>query len=309
MAPADIEASVGGGAGEETKTEAPAPGFAPEVAPRHKLSSVHDYIDFFVAEMKHPTFVQSILAEWWATTLFLFFLILSVLPGANGGQEIFRIGVVAGLMIFALVYSFYAVSGGNINPAVSLGLVLSGRMTLPRAIGYIAAQIVGAITGVAMAKAVSPQAFNLAKGGINALQTLSVGVEDPVAIKITADQAFFGEVIGTLLLVLAVLFCTDTARSMEHPHMTALIPLTIGLVVLIDHLALIPIDGCSVNPARSLGSAIVYGNYDNMWVFTVGPFVGAIFAAVVYKLIFGPTEVFNEYLAQTTKNPMRRQKK
>lgn len=61
-------------------------------------------------------------------------------------------------------------------------------MTLPRAIGYIAAQIVGAITGVAMAKAVSPQAFNLAKGGINALQTLSVGVEDPVAIKITADR-------------------------------------------------------------------------------------------------------------------------
>ena len=86
---------------------------------------MHDYLDFFVAEMKHPTFVQSILAEWyvetpqpptgtgarigpkpsapthphihnrWATTLFLFFLILSVLPGANGGQEIFRIGVVA----------------------------------------------------------------------------------------------------------------------------------------------------------------------------------------------------------------------
>lgn len=75
-----------------------------------------------------------------------------------------------GLMIFALVYCFYAVSGGNINPAVTLGLVLSGRMTLPRGIGYIAAQIVGAITGVAMAKAVSPKAFDLGKGGINALQ-------------------------------------------------------------------------------------------------------------------------------------------
>lgn len=73
-------------------------------------------------------------------------------------------------------------------------------------------------------------------------QTLKVG-PDAVAIPVTADQAFLGEVFGTLLLVLAVLFCTDTARSMEHPHMTALIPLTIGLVVLIDHLALIPIDG------------------------------------------------------------------
>lgn len=202
--------------------------------------------------MKHPTFVQSILAEWWATTLFLFFLILSVLPGGNdAGAEVFRIAIVAGLMIFALVYCFYAVSGGNINPAVSLGLVLSGRMTLPRGIGYIAAQIVGAITGVAMAKVVSPTAFDLAKGGINALQTMEVGA-DAVSIPITAPQAFFGEVFGTLLLVLAVLFCTDTARSMEHPHMTALIPLTIGLVVLIDHLALIPIDGKSCGRLRLL---------------------------------------------------------
>ena len=71
---------------------------------------------------------------------------------------------------------------------VSLGLVLSGRMTLPRAIGYIVAQIVGAITGVAMAKAVSPQAFDLAKGGINALQTLNIGVTDPVAVKVSADR-------------------------------------------------------------------------------------------------------------------------
>lgn len=61
-------------------------------------------------------------------------------------------------------------------------------MTLPRAIGYIVAQIVGAITGVAMAKAVSPQAFDLAKGGINALQTLNIGVTDPVAVKVSADR-------------------------------------------------------------------------------------------------------------------------
>ena len=67
----------------------------PNPTNHHQLRSMQDYLDFFVAEMKHPTFIQSIIAEWWATTLFLFFLILSVLPGANGGQEIFRIGVVA----------------------------------------------------------------------------------------------------------------------------------------------------------------------------------------------------------------------
>ncbi len=113
MAPVDLEVAT---------HEAPAPGF--EAPPsRGKLRSIDDYRQYFLAEMRHPSFTQSVICEWWATTLFLFFLILSCLPGANDGQEIFRIGIVAGLMITILVYAFYAVSGGNMNPAVSLGLV------------------------------------------------------------------------------------------------------------------------------------------------------------------------------------------
>ncbi len=165
-------------------------------------------------------------------------------------------------------------------------------MTAPRAVFYIVAQIIGAITGTAMAKAVSPVAFDLGKGGMNALQTLNVGDD---SVDVTASQAFFAEVMGTLLLVLAVLFCTDTARSMEHPHMTALIPLEIGLVVLLCHIAMIPIDGCGINPARSIGSAAIYGDNTDLYIFVWGPVVGAMFAAVVYRLIFAPTEAFNEF--------------
>jgi len=288
MAPVDLEMDP---VSAEPHQEANAPGFEAR-PPSRKLQSLDDYKQYFLAEMSHPTFAQSVIAEWWATTLFLFFLILSCLPGANDGQEIFRIGIVAGLMITILVYAFYAVSGGNMNPAVSLGLALSGRMTAPRAAFYIVAQIIGAITGTAMAKAVSPIAFNLGKGGMNALQMLNVG-DDTVAI--TVGQAFFAEVMGSMLLVLAVLFCTDTARSIEHPHMTALIPLEIGLVVLICHVAMIPIDGCGINPARSIGSAAIYGSKLDLWIFVWGPVVGAIFAAVVYRLIFSPTEVFNKF--------------
>jgi glycerol uptake facilitator-like aquaporin len=154
------------------------------------------------------------------------------------------------------------------------------------------AQVVGAITGAAMAKFVSPAAFKLGKGGMNALQTMAIGDN---TIAVTTSQGFFAEVMGTFLLVLAVLFCTDTARSIVHPHMTALIPLEIGLVVLIDHFVLMPLTGCSVNPARSIGSAVVYGNYTQLWIFVWGPFVGGAFAACVYSLIFSPVEAFNEY--------------
>lgn len=70
-----------------------------------------------------------------------------------------------------------------------------------------------------------------------------------------------------------MLFCTDTARTIEHPHMTALIPLVIGVVVMIDHIALIPITGCSINPARSFGSAVMTGLWQDHWVFWVGPMV------------------------------------
>ncbi|EWM22052.1 plasma membrane intrinsic protein [Nannochloropsis gaditana] len=287
MVPVDIEPSSPGA----QRFEANPPGFMATL-PTHTLNTLNDYKEYFITEMKHPTFAQSVIAEWWATTLFLFFLILSCLPGANDGQEVFRIGIVAGLTIAILVYAFYAVSGGNINPAVSLGLALSGRMTAPRACFYIAAQIVGAITGTAMAKAVSPRAFDLGKGGMNALQTLDVDLE---SIAITEGQAFFAEVMGSMLLVLAVLFCTDTARSIEHPHMTALIPLEIGFVVLLAHVAMIPIDGCGINPARSIGSAAIYGSLVHLWIFVWGPVVGACFAALIYRLIFAPTEVFNEY--------------
>jgi len=288
MAPVDLEMDP---IASEAPHEANAPGFEAPPTSR-KLQSLDDYKQYFMAEMSHPTFTQSVIAEWWATTLFLFFLILSCLPGANDGQEVFRIGIVAGLMITILVYAFYAVSGGNINPAVSLGLALSGRMTAPRAIFYIAAQIIGAITGTAMAKVVSPTAFNLGKGGMNALQVLNVGDD---IVTITAGQAFFGEVMGSMLLVLAVLFCTDTARSIEHPHMVALIPVEIGFVVLLCHIALIPIDGCGINPARSIGSAAIYGSNLDLWIFVWAPVVGAIFAAVTYRFIFSPTEVFNDY--------------
>ena len=190
-----------------------------------------------------------------------------------GGQEIFRIAVTGGFMIAILVYAFYAVSGGNINPCVSLGLALSGRMTWPRAVCYMIAQCLGAIAGVAMCRAVSPVAFRLANGGANAVGALTLGDS---TVEISVDQALWAEIMGSMLLVLAVLFCTDTARSMEHPHMTALIPLEIGLVVFICHVCLIPIDGCSINPARSLGSAVIAGKWVSLFLFsykTMCPFI------------------------------------
>lgn len=276
----------------QAPTEAAQPGFELDESVARQTKNMN-LIESFVAELRHPTFVQSFMGEFVGTAVFLFMLYTAILPGTNDAL-IFRVATTAGASIAVLVYGLYGVSGGNLNPAVSLGLVVMGRMSVVRAVGYIIAQCIGAITGAAMTKFVCPTAFALLKGGANGLQKLIVTTADgKTVVPITAGQGVFGEALGTFLLVIVVLFCTDTHRTVEFPHMTALIPFAIGIAVMIDHLVLIPITGCSVNPARSLGSAVIANTWQDHWVFWVGPMAGGAAAALVYRLVYLPTEAFN----------------
>lgn len=103
-------------------------------------------------ELRDGRFHQSLLAEWFGTTVFVLFLVLSIMVAPG---DAVRVGLVAGLTFFGLVYMLYSVSGANFNPAVTLGLWTSGRMTLLRACCYILFQILGGLTGAALARSVS----------------------------------------------------------------------------------------------------------------------------------------------------------
>jgi aquaporin Z len=184
-----------------------------------------------------------------------------------------------GFVLLVLAYALGTISGCNVNPAVTIGFLVSGRMKLRTAIGYWIAQFVGAILGALVLFAVfsaSPLYHKSVQGlGTNGWGTASL-------IHINAGGAFLAEVVLTFLFVFVVL--TVTAKGTTSP---AAAPVAIGLALAVVHLIGIPIDGTSVNPARSLGPALVVGGQalNQVWLFLVAPLIGGIVAALAHRVV------------------------
>ncbi|HXX90039.1 MAG TPA: MIP family channel protein [Acidimicrobiales bacterium] len=193
-------------------------------------------------------------------------------------------GVVAtalafGFVLLCLAYALGPISGCNVNPAVTIGFLFSGRMKLRTAIGYWIAQFVGGILGALVLYAVFSQAPTYHKAtvglGTNGYDTHSL-------IHLSAGGAFLAEVILTFLFVFVVL--AVTAKGTTSPYAA---PVAIGLALATVHLIGIPLTGTSVNPARSFGPALVVGGdaLKQVWLFIVAPLVGGIVAAFVSRLV------------------------
>lgn len=240
-------------------------------------------------------FCRAVLGEFFALMMFLWYTTSTVVyfrvpffqTGAefgavNGAPFVFSEGDSAtqlmiatsfGIAIVVLVYAFAQISGGHVNPAVTLGLFLSKRISLMRMVCYIPAQMVGAIVGSALVRGMGHDIFVAANGGANKVFTEK------------DSEAVLGEILGTAGLVFTVLRACDKQNAGNWFSACA-----IGFSVWIAHLSLIPIDGTSINPARSFGPAVVADAWEDQWVFWVGPFAGAAFAALVYELLFRSKE-------------------
>ena len=173
-----------------------------------------------------------------------------------------------GLVIVAMAYSIGNISGCHINPAVSLGVLINGGMSVKDFIGYIVAQFLGAIAGAAVLKALIPAELGL---GCNGLYNSSV----------CASMAV--EIILTFVFVLAILGVTS---KIENGKVAGLV---IGLSLTLVHLFGIYFTGTSVNPARSFGPALFVGGdaLSCVWVFILAPLVGGALAAIVWKFLNG----------------------
>jgi aquaporin PIP len=186
-----------------------------------------------------------------------------------------------GLMITVMVFAIGDISGANLNPAVSLALFVMRKMSALRFICYVSAQMIGACIGSAYVRSIYPELFDAAGGAANAF-TAS-------ASSANTWRAIGAEMLGTFLLVFTVCAAADVGRERLTKYVGAMTPLAIGLAVFLAHIFIVPIDGCSINPARSFGSAAVTGKWDSQWIFWVGPFLGALCAALVWEFIFkGP---------------------
>jgi aquaporin Z len=205
------------------------------------------------------------------------------------GDKIGFLGVslAFGISLMAMVYAIGPISGCHINPAVTIGILVSKKMDPKYAGGYIAAQIVGAIlaAGVLLliAKGV-PAGYDPAVAGFAAN---GYGEHSPGHYNLLS--ALLVEIVLTFFLVFTVLGATD----IRAPVGFAGIP--IGFVLTLIHLVGIPVTNTSVNPARSIGPALFVGGWalSQLWLFIVAPVVGAVIAALVYTATHQPSEIIS----------------
>ena len=176
-----------------------------------------------------------------------------------------------------LVWATGHISGGHINPAVTIAAFVTRKISLLKGSLYVIAQVSGAICGAFLLKAVIPD--NL-EGGLGAH---ALGNVDEAAI------GFLVEVILTFFLVFVIF---ATAMDKRGPGNVA--PFAIGMTVILDHFIGVPLTGASMNPARTLGPAWAAGQWADHWLYWAGPIAGGIIAALVYETIFAKREAEEE---------------
>jgi aquaporin Z len=214
---------------------------------------------------------KKLLAELLGTFTFFtigFMAILST-KAFPGGPDLVVIAFGFGFGLFAAIQIFGGVSGGHFNPAVTVAAVLDKRLDPMTGVGYVASQLIGGIAAATLVLILFDQA---AVAGT--VTQPGNGIDDLKALLIeTLFTAFF------LLVIL-----TSTKKA---PNQAAFaIPLTLMVI----HFAIVPFTGSSVNPARSIASAVVGGNLNALWVYIVGPIVGGIIGWGVYRVASGDTE-------------------
>jgi aquaporin PIP len=258
------------------------------------LRSDHGFTNFtsgiragWYKELRSRKFRQAVLAEMVASFLFLAFGTAAVVfpkgflaegESADSLSFLLIISLVFGMMIATLVYAVGDISGANINAAVSVSLFVSRKISLLRCCAYVVAQILGAVLGSAFIKSMNSTLFDAAGGASNGINWRRPGT--------TYWTALAGEALCTSLLVLVVHAAADVGREAHTKFVGAMTPLSIGFAVFLSHLFLVPITGCSINPSRSFGSALVSNNWEAHWVFWLGPIGGGLISCLVYELVF-----------------------
>jgi aquaporin Z len=226
--------------------------------------------------------------RYWAECVGTFVLVFGGVGSAVlAGDRIGFVGIsfAFGLSLLTMVYAIGAISGCHINPAVTLGMMIMRKIGVRDGMGYMAAQVIGAIIASAVILLIAkggPLGYDASLSGLGAN---GFGAHSPGQYSLGA--AFVCEVVLTTFLVFTVLGSTDVKAPVGFAGVA------IGFVLVLIHLVGIPITNTSVNPARSLGPAIFVGGWAlrQVWLFIIAPFVGSVAAAGVYTAVRTPPQI------------------
>ena len=195
----------------------------------------------------------------------------------NGGcgtpAQVLMVAMAFGLSVVAMAYTIGGISGCHINPAITLGCMLSGRMKAKEGIMYMVFQVLGALIGSTI--------IWILTSNIDMNYATTTGA-NACAPGVSLAGGLIAEVIFSFVFVLVVLGTTDAKKGAGN-----FAGLAIGLSLILVHIVCIPITGTSVNPARSIAPALFQGGeaLSQLWIFIVAPFVGAALAAGVWKTV------------------------
>ena len=219
--------------------------------------------------MEERTIGQKLLVEFVGTFTLIFVAAGSIIAAPFGGGALITIGIAYGFAMAAMVSAVGHVSGGHLNPAVTIGAWVTQRMEASTAVQYIVAQVAGGAAAAGVLRAAVPESFwrnaNLGTPGLNTALSTGQGVLIEAVLTFFLVWVVFGAVIDGAF--------KKTAG------------LVIGSVVTMGVLMGFPLTGAAMNPARWLGPALVGGFWANWWVWVVGPVAGGIVAAVLYDTV------------------------
>ena len=231
-----------------------------------------------MAETTAPSYVRRLIAEVFGTFLLVFGVIGAALNYPDEAGKFLVVGLAVGIAVLGGAYAVGHISGGHFNPAVSFGVAAAGRMPWKDVLPYAAAQIVGGLLATL----------------IHFLIVLSQGGD--VAARFTGVSNGYGGTLAPLVTVLlvevvitAIFLWIILSVTAEGSTTAGFAPLAIGLALALFHFIAIPIDNASLNPARSLATAVFGGAapLSQVWVFFVAPIVGALIAGFTWKPLFG----------------------
>ena len=224
---------------------------------------------------------RKLAAEFFGT-FWLVFAVLGTAMFAAGfptvGVGLVGVGLAAGLAVTTMAYTVGSISGGHFNPAVSLGLAIAGRFEWKDLVGYWVAQILGGGAAAVIVYWIGSGAPDFAAGGFaaNGYGDLSPG-------KFGLVSVFVIEVVLTAMFLIIILGSTSKAAP------AGFAPLAIGLALFVAHLIGIPVSNASLNPARSIASALfaTTGAWSQIWMFIVAPLVGGAVGALIWRGLLG----------------------